>query len=205
MRRSFKGSYKPAVNEYDLNHHAEVYHPFENSYWGVSLEGMANLTHLTKDSKTNRFFLGNYYGNLERSYSYLYLLALHQRYALLNTTIQAAQLPNTMNAYLQSDDPKAKEQLQMLKEKMVFFTLRSSHRQVSSSTHQSKLYEIMRSVFKIEELMNELHFKLDTILHITSMQNDILQKARLEQEEEERIMMRKSNELKINIRSASKY
>lgn len=172
MRRSFKGSYKPSAIEYDLDHNDEVFQAFENSYWGISLEGLANLTHVVNDSKTNQFITGNYYGNLERCYLYIYLLALHQRYALIYSTIQASKLPKKIETYLDPNNEESINRLEELKGKIVSFTLRCSYRQVSSVTHQAKIYEMMRSTLKIEELMDELHFELDTFMQITAMQND---------------------------------
>ena len=70
--------------EFDLENNPNVLRFFENSYWGISTEGLNNIVYLVDDNTTNEFMTTGYQKNLQNSYYYIYILALHQRFALLN-------------------------------------------------------------------------------------------------------------------------
>ncbi|MCD8510599.1 MAG: hypothetical protein LRY73_12490 [Bacillus sp. (in: Bacteria)] len=91
LRRSFKESYKPSPLEFDLDNNPQILQLFQNSYWGVSLEGLSNIAYLTGDSVTDEFFR-NYQDKLV-AYFYIYLLALHQRYGFIHLNAMASELP----------------------------------------------------------------------------------------------------------------
>lgn len=166
LRRSFKESYKPSPSEYDVDGNPEVLQFFANSYWGISSEALANLVYLIDDETTNAFFSGNYFGNLKQSYYYLYILALHQRYALLHLAIEAAELPLALQDLTHRDDGNEWQQEESLLEsrkKMALFVLRSMFRQVSNISHQNRLYESIRTEFGIEGLIEEINWELKAI------------------------------------------
>lgn len=93
MRRSFEESYKPNKLVYDKINNPEIVQIFENNYWGISLEGCANIVYLVGDPKTDHFFQENYFPQIRSTYFYMYILALHQRYALLHYSILTLKLP----------------------------------------------------------------------------------------------------------------
>jgi hypothetical protein len=191
-RRSFNSSFQTSRDEYLLDRNKEVMQPFENSFWGVSLEGLCNIVSTTGDQQTNDFFSSTYFKHIRNTYFYLYILALHQRFTLLFLSIKAARLPLSL-VELESKEMMLAEHLvaiSRLKEQMVLFTLRSSHTQVSPITHQSNMYTFLRQNMNIFELMNELHFELEALSSMAELQQ---QKSMIRQTEKDQIV----KELKV--------
>ncbi len=182
LRRSFKESYKPAPSELMLKDNPQIIQLFENSFWGVSLEGLTNVVHLTNDQVTNEFFNGNYQSNLSQSYFYIYMIALHQRFALLALNSRAQDIPK--NEQLSAGDF---EEIQKLRKEINFFILRSFFKHVSSITHQQALYERIEKCLQIEELKGDLHLELEALSSVAELQ----QYYRLKEQENE---MRKLRE-----------
>ena len=161
IRRSFKSTYKPSKNEEGVFNHPNILPLFENSFWGVSLEGVANIITKTDDTTTNNFFSGTYFGNLKTTYFYMYILALHQKYALLYLTKQFSFLPQKIK---QIKKPTKQNQLiAEYKEKLVDFMLKSSYRHISNVSHYDDLYHLIRDNLKIQNLLNDLHNELEVL------------------------------------------
>lgn len=189
MRRNFKASYKASAAERDLDGNPDVLTLFENSCWGISLEGLGNIVTETDDEVTNQFFSTAYFHHVENTYLYLYLLALHQKYALLHLSAQASQLSYELNLY--QDDPAEQSRiLRRMKDRIVKFMLRSSYKQVSRSTHHAMFYEWMRSRLKIDDLFSELHEALEALGSLTETAE---QKQRQEEEERKRTEVERFN------------
>lgn len=168
LRRSFKASYKPSNFEFK-EENLEVLQNFKNSYWGVSLEGLANIVYTTLDKVTDDFFLNSYFSGsksknngckLKNIYFYIYLLALHQRYALLNFSLKASKIKEDLNN---------KDVISELKREIAFYSLKSTFSDVVSITHQAKLYDMIRNSLRIGELMNELNSELEGLFTITKL------------------------------------
>lgn len=164
MRRSFKETYRSAEKEFQLESNNEIIQLFENSYWGVSLEGAAHIAYLTNDQLTDTFFKDNHTHQVKETYFYLYMLALHQHYTLQYFSIQASRLPSRLKDSMKS---KQRATIEDLKSKMIFFTLRSSFKQVSHITHQNSLYEMFRSALRIDDLIEELNMEIEALTSIT--------------------------------------
>ncbi len=178
LRRSYKESYKPAEKEFRLESNPEIAQMFENSFWGVSLEGMTNLLHLVDDAQTNAFMRGNYFGNLSGTYFFLYILAIHQRYALLRFAIEASQLPKSKHL--------GSQQIAEMRQRIANFSFRCLFRQVSNITHQAKLYNMLRQVLGIEDLMEELHYELEVLSSLAESDQNKRRMLLKEQEEKEK-------------------
>lgn len=82
LRTNFKGSYQMPAEQYDLRTAAGVYHPFDNVYWGLSLNAVVCCASLTGDESADTFFRTTFPGNLRQTYLLLDLLRQHQRYAI---------------------------------------------------------------------------------------------------------------------------
>jgi Mg2+ and Co2+ transporter CorA len=122
----------------------------------------------TGDETADRFFSSTYYGNVENTYFPLYLLALHQKYALLALANEAAGLP----AQLAARDEDALEQnrlLTSLKKKIADFLLRSSYKQVSNVTHQADFYSFVRDRLRVDDLFGELREALEALASLTEV------------------------------------
>ncbi|OAT80904.1 hypothetical protein A6P54_12920 [Bacillus sp. MKU004] len=155
LRRAFKPSYQPSPVEFKIEENEEIYQAFENSFWGVSLEGAANLVYLKNNQETDTFFQGNYLHNIKTTYFYLFMLTLHQRYSLLYINGIAAKLPRN-----EAGNGKT---VTSIRDRMIFFTLRSAFQHVSTITHQNKLYDVFQSTLQVDRMMDELHFELETL------------------------------------------
>lgn len=156
MRRSFKSTYKASATEKEVLQHPNLLRIFENSTWGISLEGLANIVTETDDSATNQFFDTQYFHHVSNTYVYLYLLVLHQKYALLHLSNEASHLTHMLDNH--RDDPAEQSRvLSHMNDRIVWFLLRSSYKYVSRSSHHAELYEWMRSRLQIEELFEEIH------------------------------------------------
>ncbi|MFC7678915.1 CorA family divalent cation transporter [Paenibacillus sp. GCM10028914] len=180
MRRSFKASYKASAAEHDLNGNQDMLTLFENSCWGISLEGLGNIATATDDEVTNEFFGSTYFHHVENTYLYLYILALHQKYALHYLTVQASELSHHLHMH-QNNPAEQSQILIQMKERIVTFLLRSSYKQVSRSTHHALFYEWIRSRLKIDDMFSEIHEALEALVSLT-----VVAEKKQRQEEDER-------------------
>lgn len=174
MRRTFKESYKPCVQDLQIENNDEIFQAFDNSYWGFSLEGLVNLTYLVEDEHTNKFFESNYYGNLERSYYYLYIIALHQRYALIKLSKEATLLPGTIHD-LMLDQSNG---IDRLREKIAYFNLRSSFMHVSYISHQDKIYQHIYKILQIDDLTKKVESEVESLGALVVLQKEVRNKKR---------------------------
>lgn len=210
LRKGYKDSYQPPPMEFDTDHNPQIIQLFKNSYWGVSLEGLTNLVYLTDNQVTNDFFTSNYTGNLEISYFYIYILALHQRYAFLALNVEASEISKGENE-TNIDDNAAETKILKLRKDINFLILRGFFKHVSSVTHQQTLYEAIAKNLSLEELKLDLHSEMEALASLAEMQaakrerekdredlkfkeeeredrraREALEQKRLEQEREER-------------------
>ena len=95
LGKNYKASYKFD----DSCTSIKMLHPFENSYWVSSLNGVVNLSYLTDDDVTNDFFGNSFYTKTKDTYYFLFLNILHQRYAISYIMGQMGQLDRLTNDY----------------------------------------------------------------------------------------------------------
>ncbi|MFQ3599417.1 MAG: hypothetical protein SNJ66_13885, partial [Chloroherpetonaceae bacterium] len=176
LRRSFKKSYKPTPREFNLEGNPDVLQLFGNVYWGLSLEGLTCIAFYTGDETTDSY-MKSYMGTLSKSYLYILLLALHQRYALLKYNIDAAKIQKSDHGDLSS--------ISDLQEQIAWFQLRAMFTHVSSSTHYTLLYERLCAVFRIQELAKELMDEIRTLAILSRLKQDTIQ-VQKEKEEQQR-------------------
>ncbi len=84
LRTNFKASYQVPAQQLSLENAAGILHPFENVYWGTSLNGVVCCAALTGNTGTDAFFRNTFPSNLRETYLQLYRLRQHQRYAIQN-------------------------------------------------------------------------------------------------------------------------
>lgn len=165
MRRSFKDSYKPSPCEFNIKDNTEILRMFKNSYWGVSLEGIGNITYSSKDS----FFAQNYKGNLKSTYIYMYILELHKRYALLYLSMLISRLPNTIKEYMSYEKKYKENILYRFREKIVFFKFRCIFNETSNITHQAKLFDMIETTLRIKPLLGEMESEIEALTSMVEM------------------------------------
>jgi hypothetical protein len=160
LRRLFSSSYKPSPEEFKIENNNEILQTFDNSYWGVALEGVANIAYLINDEHCDSFFKNSYISTIKSTYFYIYMISLHQRYALLNLSIRSSKLLIQPSVNVNNDSTIT---VRGLRKEMIFFTLRSAFKHVSSVTHHGKVYKILNDTLQIDELNKELHFELEIL------------------------------------------
>ncbi|MEH7235771.1 CorA family divalent cation transporter [Bacillus sp. JJ1562] len=167
LRRSFKSTYKPSIVEKDFDKNPGLLPLFDNSYWGISLEGLANIVTKTDDAKTEEFFQSSYMHQIESTYFYIYILALHQKYALLRLSIVASKLSYDLQQVGEDNYTEQNFLISELRNQIVRFMLRSSYNQVTNITHYGHLYEMVRENLRISDLFRELHDELNALSSYT--------------------------------------
>ncbi|HZG86000.1 CorA family divalent cation transporter [Paenibacillus sp.] len=186
LRRAYREAYKPVSAHRSEERDEFVIRPFENSRFGVSLEGMANVVTRTGDPETDAFFEGAYFHQLKGTYLYLYILALHQKYALVRLSKLAAGLQGELGGSRGSLRAQS-DAIDALKQSCIRFMLRSSYHQVTYNTHHSDVYELIRRRLRIEELMLEINESLHALAALTAIVEQALERkeeaAKREREE----------------------
>lgn len=189
LRKGYKNSYLPSPLEFDLINNPQIIQLFKNSYWGVSLEGLANLAYLTQNNVTNDFFTSNYIGNLEISYFYIYILALHQRYAFLALNVEASDISKGEDETI-IDENSSEAKVLKLRKDINFLILRGFFKHVSSVTHQQSLYEVIAKNLSIEELKQDIHSEMEALASLAELQAAKREKEKEKQELELREQLR---------------
>jgi hypothetical protein len=196
MRRTYTDSYSPNKQDEHPHGNPEVLQLYANSYWGISLEGCANLAFIGNHPQNEKYFKMNYLPHVKSTYFYLYLLSLHQRYALLHFSMLASEsllsgtsttdhnlsLHQRMEQYLQ--DARL---ITELKEKIILFKLRSVFKQVSNTSHHTAVYNLFQTNLHIDQLLGELHFELDSLsqmVQLKEQKRSQLQEEAAKQEKE---------------------
>ena len=98
LRKLRNSAYMMTENE-GSGREEEILMSYQNSCWGLSSEGVINISYLTGNEHTDDFFRTQFYGNnqnsglIARNYFYLYLLVLHQRYAFIQYGHECIKMP----------------------------------------------------------------------------------------------------------------
>jgi len=180
LRKGYSTTYFPDEIEYSDNNY-EVFKPFNDSYWGVSREGCANLTY-----DSNEFMK---YGYISRvtTYFYLYIIALHQYYGMLKSAKDISYLPPILDECI---DDIVFNKLLSIRNECNFFYLKAVFEEVSHITHQAEYYNRLISVLGIKNMQQELNYELDRIAVIVEQVKEI----ELEKQEEKKRETEKNKE-----------
>lgn len=184
LRKGYNTSYVPDNMEY-LDGNKEVFKPFMDSYWGVSREGVANLTY---DSSEFMKF-----GYIERTkiYFYLYLLALHQYYGLLLLAKRISYIPNNIEECSQDDIYR---NLISIRNDCNFFYLKCIFDEVSHITHQALYYKQLIDILGIKTMQQEINYEIDRITGILDQVKEnenqkLIEQKKLADQEKEKIRL----------------
>lgn len=206
MRRLFRKSYKPSSEDLKIEDNKEVVQLFENCYWGASLEGVANLYYLTEDDETNAFFKNSYKGAITNTYLYIFFIALHQRYALLNYLTIASQIKKTSS--VSKEDLDIIESIKTEKMKIAYYNLRCSFKNLSNITHQNKVYGLIRETLKLDDLSDEVNKELFGLAQILENQEEkvlVAEEIAKKKEEREKEKVRVEEEKCKNQKEAQRF
>lgn len=165
LSRGYKGSYKKKMDV----ENSSFFSTFDNSFWSVSREGIANLAWLVEDETTNTFFMGTYLDRLE-NYFFLYIIALHQYYGLIKVAQDISMLPSSIEDY--SDDSCNYNRLKSIYNEINFIYLKCIYHEVTHISHQAQVYEKIFNMLGIESLLTEINFEMDRLTNIVDQIRD---------------------------------
>ncbi len=171
-----------------------ICHTFENVVFAISCEGAACWI---KPGESQTFLQRQFKGRFQHIYYYLYLLSLHQRYALINLGIELDRTTPPL-AHLQGLPKKAKNndiqskkeiddtllRLRPLRAKVASFYLRAYFEQPAYLTNHQIFYKELQTHFWIKELLNEVQHATSEleylIKNIHAQKNEEIQNKQLE-------------------------
>lgn len=186
LRTNFKASYQAPQEQYDLRTARNIFHPFENIYWGVSLNAVVCCAALSGVPGTDHFFRTTFPNNLRESYLYLYLLRLHQRYAIQDFQRQFAYISAGEREQEQIYDAYAKASA--LRERCAVFKLQCMFREPASVEHINEYDRFLAENLQIHESFSDFE---DGIRQMEALLNGYREKI-----DAERAAVRRKQELR---------
>ena len=163
LRRVVGPSYPAAPADLALEGRADTVRTFENVVVGFSLEGFAVLL-----VDTGHPFYAEFANRVRCSYFAHYLVALHQRSALLVLALEAGRLPRITPGRFEADE-RLHRLLRDLRLRAIDFNLHHRFSQVSTMTHYAQVYEGLTDALAIPSLLDEVRDEigeLDEILRL---------------------------------------
>ena len=155
LRTNFKASYKVSEEQYELGRAQGLLHPFENLYWGASLNGAVCCASLTGDRQTDEFFRNTFPSNLRDTYYILFLLRQHQRFAVQDFQRLFVQADRAVS--LSGEDiGDAYRAVMELRRRVASFKLRCLYRDPSSVEHINQWDAFIQGTGNIRENIQAL-------------------------------------------------
>lgn len=180
LRRVTKESYLAAPVDLPLEGRPDTIRTFANTFVGFSLEGMAVLAirtgHPFDDERPNR---------VRHSHFAHYLLALHQRAALLSLALDAGNLPRITPALVDHGSDLVKR-ITDLRLRAVDFNLHHRFSQVSTMTHYAGLYGRLVDALAIPALVDEVRDEIAELEEVLRLHRESRERARAARVEESR-------------------
>ena len=177
--KNFKDSYQLSETSDPVN----SYDPFSNSYLGLTMKGVVNISYLTDNEGTNDFFRSAFLEKMKRTYYALFLHVVHQKYAIMLMLSRMGQLDRLNINY----EVMKQELLQSQKCRAEAYNLmfRAFFQVPSEQEHVNKFYENLYKSFRVNDLV--ANFKSD-ISNLESICNTYVKriKARKDKIKEKR-------------------
>lgn len=149
----------------------------ERMWFSVTLEGGGFVAF---DAPDTPFWAETMPAHLREQYFLLFLLALHQRFALMSLSDQVCA------RWLTSDDARAEADFAELREALLEFTARGYFSQVMQREHHHRCFRAWQEVFECERLFREVNDEVRELHGMLLMRKT----ERLQQlAEEQRYMM----------------
>lgn len=167
ISKGYKTTYK--VSEKDIE--TAIIEGFNNLRWSISREGVACISSLGDDDKTNEFLKSSMElknsGAIVNVYFQIYLLLLNQRYTLISI---AESINNELGMYdIESEYEKVKESLLNIRNSITKFSLNGIYFDISSNSQYHRYYTKLRQILGIEELLKELNLEINGLDTISSL------------------------------------
>jgi hypothetical protein len=185
------------IDKYHINIDDKVirescYQPYDNIFMSSCVEGTAIITVGKKD---NENAIRNMIGNIRFKYVWIYILAMYQRYAMLNVTRKLAKFEDEYSTNIEEDNslsPEEKEKalknkanaLKSLIDTIKQVKVRCFYTDVSSYTHNNGFYQLCRHNLHISDISNEIDKKTE-VLNYSVNQGILRMKDTIEQQRQE--------------------
>lgn len=132
----------------DLQSDCQPWMPYaERMWWIFSLEGSSFVA---IDPPEADFFRQTLPDHLHQQYFLLFLLALHQRFALMSLSAQVAE------SWVTDDDTRL-QHFQEIRDRLLLFTARGYFAQVMQREHHHRCYRQWQEVFQLDILYREVN------------------------------------------------
>lgn len=170
LRTNFKASYQVPAEQLTLQEAAGIFHPFENVYWGTSLNGAVCCAALTGNASTDAFFRNTFPSNLRETYLQLYLLRQHQRYAIQNYQRLFVTADDGLDTADAAAVQRAYDRIMELRSRSTVFHLKCLYKDPSSVEHINTFDRFLEKQLHIRESLDDFTesiAKLDAIAAAT--------------------------------------
>lgn len=157
MRRLFNNKYKPSILDVSIDS-PEVIPTFENITFGISLEGSAALV----ENSDNPFF-SQTISTVRTNYFIMYIMALHERIALLHFRKKIERIipPNELRA--KSKRKVMDNEIRRLRDATFNFSFNGVFSQLTNSSAYERVYQAFRENMQLTLLSNEIRQKTHEI------------------------------------------
>ncbi len=136
----------PAADDLRLDHPSLLEYA-EKMWFVFSLEGGAFVA---VNAPRTTFFRETLPEHLRKQYFLLFLLALHQRFALISMSQDVAE------HWLRGSEQERERTFERLRQRLLDFTARGYFAQVMQREHHHRVYRRWQEVFQIEQLYREV-------------------------------------------------
>ncbi|MBO5411724.1 MAG: hypothetical protein J6A38_01405 [Clostridia bacterium] len=179
-RSNYRAAYKAPDAEKALRS-ANNLQTFENSYWGISINGATNISCRTLDERTDRFFEEEFIQRLQGIYLAMYLNVLNRYFTLkelrrgylnldganiyikeqaFKVAVDKNEIDQKLLKTLEKQEvvqlTKYCEEVKELNNRATIFTLKNAKMLPSNVEHVNTVYELMNRVYEIEETKQQL-------------------------------------------------
>ena len=184
LSKGWHCNYYPPLEKNESDNNPALLNFVDNIYWGVTLEGCANISYFTHDGSPDHFVSEILPGRIQESYFYLYILALVQRFSLLILAQRTGKIPLNAGQSMQKlpADSGALKEIRLLQKDIPFYGLRINFSQVSHNLHYTLFYEKLKDVYRVDHLFNELDTEVKNLGAVLD-QFDALEKSEKEQKQ----------------------
>lgn len=180
-----RDSYLSIINEKDL------FRPFENRLWAISLNGVACIENMTGKEKSDRYFFyrlqsDNFSEKFNLTYFYLFLLRQHQRYYLRHKEEIYAKMLYSSD---EKDLYKLEKKLTDLYEESMMMKIECDFSHPSSISHINEYDENVKKHLYIDEDSKhfiELSKELSNYASLIRQRNDFMLQSEKEINEREK-------------------
>lgn len=184
LRTNFKASYQVPQDARDLRTAKGIYHPFDNVYWGTSPNGTVCCAALTGDERTNEFFRTVFPANLRETYSLLFLLRQHQRFAMEIYRQHFHKIGVALTGEVSEEAEQAYAEIRSLQNRCSDFNVKCDYRDPTSVEHINEFDDFLYATLHLKEGMDSLEAGIQ---HLDSLGEQIFEKLKAQRQEYDRL------------------